>query len=92
MAIDPYHIKLTKEQLAILSRLAAGTGKSQEEILSDALVQYYPKVINNTENDKSLETLYDILSRKSLIGCLKGGTSDLSTNPKYMKGFGESDQ
>ena len=37
------------------------------------------------------ETAFDRLERAGLIGCLKGmpGTpTDLSTNPKYMEGFG----
>lgn len=37
------------------------------------------------------ETLYDRWSRLGFIGCVKGGLdspTDLSTNPKYMEGFG----
>jgi hypothetical protein len=37
------------------------------------------------------ETAFDRLEKAGLIGCLKGtpGTStDLSTNPKHMEGFG----
>ena len=37
------------------------------------------------------ETAYDLASRAGLIGCLKGGPrspTDLSTNPKHMRGFG----
>jgi predicted DNA-binding antitoxin AbrB/MazE fold protein len=35
------------------------------------------------------ETLYDILSKDGWIGSLKDAPPDLSTNPKYMEGFGE---
>ncbi len=37
------------------------------------------------------ETVFDVLDKAGLIGCIKGlpGTpTDLSTNPKHMKGFG----
>ena len=37
------------------------------------------------------ETVFDVLERSRLIGCLKGkpGTpTDLSTNPEHMAGFG----
>jgi hypothetical protein len=35
------------------------------------------------------ESAYDAFERAGLIGCIKDGPSDLSTNPKYMEGFGE---
>jgi hypothetical protein len=35
------------------------------------------------------ESAYDAFRRAGLIGCIKDGPSDLSTNPKYMEGFGE---
>ena len=37
------------------------------------------------------ETVFDVLKRAGLIGCLKGmpdTPTDLSTNPKHMEGFG----
>jgi hypothetical protein len=36
------------------------------------------------------ESAFDALSRRGLIGCIKGGPPDLSTNPKYMEGLGQS--
>jgi len=35
-------------------------------------------------------TLYDLLNEAGLIGCIKDGPPDLSTNPKYMEDFGKS--
>ena len=32
-------------------------------------------------------SFYDLT--KEFCGCIKGGPADLSTNPKYMEGFGE---
>jgi predicted DNA-binding protein len=32
---------------------------------------------------------YDLAKEAGLIGCVRGGPSDLSTNRKHFKGFGE---
>jgi hypothetical protein len=37
------------------------------------------------------ETVFEVLNRVGLIGCIKGAPrtpTDLSTNPKHMEGFG----
>jgi len=44
-----------------------------------------------TARNGTEETAYDLARRAGLIGCLKGAPespTDLSTNPKHMKGFG----
>jgi predicted DNA-binding antitoxin AbrB/MazE fold protein len=35
------------------------------------------------------KTLFDALNEVGWIGSIKDGPSDLSTNPKYMEGFGK---
>jgi hypothetical protein len=35
-------------------------------------------------------TLYDAFKESGLIGCVKNAPSDLSSNPRYFEGFGES--
>ena len=42
--------------------------------------------------DGSVRTMYDALLEHGLIGCLKDAPPDLSTNPKYMEGFGQHAQ
>ena len=42
-------------------------------------------------NDVADESFYDRASRLGLIACVEGGPADLSTNPKYMEGIGESE-
>jgi predicted DNA-binding antitoxin AbrB/MazE fold protein len=37
------------------------------------------------------QTLFDILSEGGWIGSIKDAPPDLSTNPKYMEGFGKSE-
>ncbi len=47
-----------------------------------------------TENDPPLSgeesTLFEVLDEVGLIGCVDGAPADLSTNPKYLEGFGKS--
>jgi hypothetical protein len=43
-----------------------------------------------TRNGGAVETPYAKAQRLGLIGCIKEGPKDLSTNPKYMEGFGKS--
>lgn len=91
MATDPHQIQLSDDQLRLLAELSVRTGKPQKDVLSDALRQYHPTAANGGADSGSDETVYDVLKREGLIGCIKGGPPDLSTNPKYMEGFGESD-
>lgn len=39
-----------------------------------------------TEDEKPFKTIFDIAPE--LVGCLDSGLGDLSTNKKYMEGFG----
>ena len=41
------------------------------------------------ENGAPVRSLYDALKERGIIGCITDGPSDLSTNPKYMEGFGQ---
>ena len=47
------------------------------------------KPSDDRHDDDANESLYDAAMRHGLIGCIEG-PEDLSTNPKYMEGFGES--
>ncbi len=48
-----------------------------------------PTATNGNHADEATEpTAFDVLSRAGLIGCLKGGPTDLATNPAHMEGFG----
>ena len=41
----------------------------------------------NGKQPKAAPTFYELT--KHLCGSVRGGPSDLATNPKYMRGFGE---
>jgi hypothetical protein len=92
MATSIHQIELTPEQFSLLSDLASRTGRSQQEVLSEALCSYEPVATNGgVSKTAKAESVYDVLHRKGLIGSIDDGPADLSTNPKYMEGFGESD-
>jgi predicted DNA-binding protein len=41
-------------------------------------------------DDDALPTAYEHAKKAGLIGAIKGTARDLSTNPKYFDGFGDS--
>lgn len=85
MSVSPEQIALTAEQKQRLARLAEQTGRSWDELLADAIA--------SLENGESTvvgtpESVYDAMVRLGLLGCVKDGPPDLSSNPKYIEGFG----
>lgn len=55
-------------------------------VLDDLAV---PNASNGNHADEAAEpTAFDVLSKAGLIGSLKGGPTDLATNPAHMEGFG----
>jgi hypothetical protein len=89
MSTPPDQISLTNQQRERLARLAEETGRPWTELLDEALAAYHPQSIS--PNGGGGESFFDRASRLGLIGCVEGGPPDLSTNPKYMEGFGESE-
>jgi hypothetical protein len=87
MSIDINDIAFTTEQRWQLAKLSESTGKSPSELLDQMLAQYHlPAAAENGGG----RTLYDAFAEDGSIGMVKGGPSDMSTNPKYMEGFGGS--
>jgi hypothetical protein len=74
---------------------------SYERVLQDArslppeeqrrLVQELTKSAGRGEEAK-VRTLFDAFSEHGLVGFMTDGPTDLSTNPKYMEGFGQDAQ
>jgi hypothetical protein len=88
MATTPNEILLSAEQQQQLAALANSADKPWQQVFAEALAAYVP--VDPTGNGGA-ESFFDAASRLGLIGCLEGGPADLSTNPKYMEGFGASD-
>lgn len=81
MHVETLSIRISKAERTAL-RLAAKRGKvSQGQLVRSALRAYGvgPK-------KPAASSAYDLI--KHLIGKNKGGPGDLSTNPKYLEGFG----
>jgi len=73
--------KLPKKLAAKLERVAKDERRSKQALLREAIEQRL-----KTTRPAARISAYDLV--KHLIGTLEG-PSDLATNPRYMKGFGE---
>ena len=64
-----------------LDSIAESAGKTESDIVRDAIEDYVSR-------NGPVATAYDAFKKAGVIGCVKGGPKDLSTNPKYMESFG----
>jgi hypothetical protein len=86
------NVKLDPKDERDLEALAREGGKDPGELLRELL---HEALLHRKENgagaaaESGEENCYDAALRVGLIGAIKGGPPDLSTNPKYMEGFGE---
>jgi hypothetical protein len=74
-------LKLTEALLRKLEQSARNQGQSKSEVIRLALEQY----LNGARPVRPGSALEAVLP---WVGCVHG-PGDLSTNPKYMEGFGE---
>jgi len=74
-------LKLTENLLRKLERTARERGQSKSALMRAALEEYLNGVRATPRPLSALELAGD------LVGCGEG-PGDLSTNPKYMEGFG----
>ena len=77
-----FSLKLPPNLSAKLNRLAKKRGQSKSEVVREALEQFFNGGRTAQRPMSALELAGD------LVGCVQG-PGDLSTNPKYMEGFGE---
>jgi metal-responsive CopG/Arc/MetJ family transcriptional regulator len=76
-------VRVSRGIVRRLKERSKATGARESQVVRDALEQYLSR--KRTE-----QTTYDLLQGAGLIGCVRGVPRDLSTNKKYLKGFGES--
>lgn len=74
--------KVSEKLAAELESLSRRERRSKSALLREALEQR----VKSKRGARSVSA-YDLV--KHLAGSLRGGPSDLSTNPEHMKGFGE---
>jgi hypothetical protein len=91
MATDFTQIQLTDAERRLVYELAERTGKPWTNVLNEALSQYRQKVVAPVLDSSSRDSWHDRLHRHGLVGSLRGGPADLSSNPSHMQGFGLSD-
>lgn len=82
-------IHLDAELQQRIDELTLATGLSAADVLREALSEYAAGRSNGSRPDREgSESVYDVLVRTGLLGCIKDGPHDLSTNPIHMEGFG----
>jgi hypothetical protein len=91
MSIDINDFAFTLDQRRQLAKLAESLGKSPTEVL-DQLLKQHPVPLRAGSGEGKLRTLYDAFAEDGSIGMVKGDALDMSTNPKYMEGFGRSER
>lgn len=82
MATDPIPTQLTPAQQQQLMIIAQKRGKDQSAVLDDLLAEAASHDIRDGR------TAYEAFAAAGALGCVKDTPRDLSTNPKYMEGFG----
>jgi hypothetical protein len=88
MAIDPNCIQLTAAQRQFIADLAERQGRSPQEVLADILG---PESVRrrNGHHVVPSASAHEVGQRFGLFAALENGPPDLSTNPRYLEGFGQ---
>ncbi len=83
MASSRLTVRLDTKLRQRLDKLARQNGKRPSDVVREALDRYC------RDQEKPM-TCYDIAKKVGAIGIAKNLPKDLSTNRKYMEGFGKS--
>lgn len=86
MVIDPATIELTLPQKQRLAELAEQSGKDCATVVDELLSSAPSSAILNG-NGSGPKNLLEAFEAIGAVGCFEGPV-DLSTNPKYLEGFG----
>jgi len=81
MATNRLSIRVRPKLRRELRGFSSATGRRESEIVREALEEYLDA------NGRS-ETCFDIARRSGLVGAVEDAPTDLSTNPKHLRGFG----
>jgi predicted DNA-binding protein len=76
-------IRVSESLVKRLKKHADLTRRSESALVREALENY----LGQTPTPSSA---YDLAKEAGLIGCVRRGPSDLSTNRKHFEGFGET--
>jgi metal-responsive CopG/Arc/MetJ family transcriptional regulator len=81
MATERVSVRLDSELRQQLEKEASLEGKSESEVLRRALEEYL-----SARGGRA--TCYELARKSGLVGAVKDGAADLSTNRKHFEGFG----
>jgi hypothetical protein len=87
MAIDPNEIQLTAGQRQLIADLAERLGRSPQDVLAELIAP--AEVRQRNGRAVPTESAHALGKRLGLYAALEDGPPDLSTNPRYMEGFGQ---
>jgi hypothetical protein len=90
MATDFRQIDLDDHQRHLLASAADELGIPWPEVFEKAIAPLAKKPTEPIQENGDAGTSFEILSRQGLIGCIEGTPADLSTNRKYMQGYGQN--
>lgn len=76
-------IRISESLVKRLKKHADMKGRSESALVREALENYFGE-------SPGPSSAYDLARDAGLIGCVKGGPSDLSSNRRHFDGFGES--
>lgn len=82
---EPMAVKQFEQVLADARQLP----RKDQERLVDELSKAPSADAPPASANGSTRSLLDALQERGLIGCLTDAPADLSTNPRYMEGFGQ---
>lgn len=75
-------VRISQSLVKRLKKQAGMRGRSESALVREALENYLAEA-------PASSSAYDLAKAAGLIGCVRGGPSDLSTNRKLLQGFGE---
>ena len=81
MATDPSELDDLIRRLELLS---------QED--RDRLIEKLESSQSIGLNGQHQRSLFDAFNKRGMVGSISNAPSDLSSNPKYMEGFGQNDK
>jgi hypothetical protein len=74
----------------LLHRARAELTAEEQRRLAEQLSQPAKKVkVARDTGSETVQSLYDALNDRGMIGSITDGPGDLSTNPQHMEGFGQ---
>jgi len=83
MASSRITVRVPQALTARLRNRSRAKGTTESELVREALENY----LGHSGGERSA---YDLAEEAGIIGSARNAPRDLSTNPRYLKGFGKS--